>query len=175
MRLVVTEPLSHYRLPLGTLCGPCSRKLLLELGSENLASPRQVRLGVQIRKVSHAKPCRASRLIQSPKDTVEVDEDLWAVLDICSNEELEDIHKILFGKSSIACRIQRSQIQQSQAQRVFYYCRWQLSKPACQVAGWRQRASCGGFERANCSHAQNRNKVSLPRGKQANLYVFVSS
>ncbi len=32
-----------------------------------------------------------------PDHRFEVDEELWGVLDICSNEELEEIYKILYG------------------------------------------------------------------------------
>lgn len=33
-----------------------------------------------------------------PDNKFDVDDDLWGLLDICSNEELEEIHKILYGK-----------------------------------------------------------------------------
>lgn len=33
-----------------------------------------------------------------PDRRFEVDEELWGLLDICSNDELEEIHKILYGE-----------------------------------------------------------------------------
>lgn len=37
------------------------------------------------------------RFILPPDNKFEVDEELWGLLDICSNEELEEVYKILYG------------------------------------------------------------------------------
>ena len=41
---------------------------------------------------------RAERYMIPPDHRLEVDEELWGLLDICSNEELEEIYKILYGR-----------------------------------------------------------------------------
>ena len=58
--------------------------------------------------------CRASqrgveRYVVPPDNKFEVDEELWGALDICSNEELEEIHKILFGKATVGYYVTKHQ------------------------------------------------------------------
>jgi hypothetical protein len=38
-----------------------------------------------------------------PHAAADVDSELWAVLDLCSDDELEEVHSILFGASQAAC------------------------------------------------------------------------
>lgn len=45
--------------------------------------------------VTHSQP---KRHLIPPDKRLEVDDELWGLLDICSNEELEEIHNILFGR-----------------------------------------------------------------------------
>ena len=44
---------------------------------------------------------RAEQYVIPPDHRFEVDEELWGLLDICSNEELEEIYKILYGKPGL--------------------------------------------------------------------------
>lgn len=52
---------------------------------------------IQQNKFHRCVSAASSRFIAPPERSYEVDEDLWAVLDICNNEELEEIHGILYG------------------------------------------------------------------------------
>ena len=44
---------------------------------------------------------RGKQYLSPPERKFEVDDELWSVLDICSDQELEDVHKILFGKTAV--------------------------------------------------------------------------
>ena len=44
---------------------------------------------------------KGRQYLSPPERKFEVDDELWSVLDICSDQELEDVHKILFGKTAV--------------------------------------------------------------------------
>ena len=44
---------------------------------------------------------KGRQYLSPPEWKFEVDDELWSVLDICSDQELEDVHKILFGKTAV--------------------------------------------------------------------------
>jgi hypothetical protein len=51
-------------------------------------------------------PAPASEMAADRQTPADVDQDLWEVLDLCTIEELEELHDILFGAAIIVQRYQ---------------------------------------------------------------------
>lgn len=93
----------HYQAEGSGLALLCSRS---SLGSRAFRSDLRPKHACYIWESIHTRQgrrCeatqrRAERYMIPPDQRFEVDEELWSLLDICSNEELEEIHKILYGR-----------------------------------------------------------------------------
>ena len=62
----------------------------------------------QIGQQAHLEPLRSkdrSTGRESSSSHPNVDPDLWEVLDLADNEELEELHSILFGERRRSCRL----------------------------------------------------------------------
>lgn len=52
----------------------------------------------RIPELHHVSGSNVSKLVQMSLDKNDVDQDLWYVLELCTNEELEEVYGILHGQ-----------------------------------------------------------------------------
>ena len=100
---------TSWHRPKRLVLAPCAASAAERPHSEGSRRPKLPPLG-RIRNLAPASEATAER--QTPAD---VDQDLWEVLDLCTIEELEELHSILFGAaitdqriSTVHCGLQMS-------------------------------------------------------------------
>ena len=73
-------------------------KLRFQGSMQHLGTPLHIQRQTQRPQVlCRAKSGAALEPLTTPHAAADVDMELWAVLDLCSDDELEEVHSILFG------------------------------------------------------------------------------